>query len=88
MTTATATRAADVAIEGLDVCAYTIPTDGPESDGTLAWDSTTIAVVEAHAGGETGIGYSYGHRAIASRVALRCRWPDAKPSSAIPAPPM
>ena len=29
----------------------------------------------------------HGHRAIASRVALRCRWPDAKPSSAIPAPP-
>ena len=69
MTTATATRAADVAVEGLDVCAYTIPTDGPESDGTLAWDSTTIAVVEAHAGGETGIGYSYGHRAIASVAA-------------------
>ena len=28
---------------------YTIPTDAPESDGTLAWDSTTSCVVEAHA---------------------------------------
>ena len=36
------------------VPAYTIPTDEPESDGTLEWDSTTIVVVEAHAGGMTG----------------------------------
>jgi L-alanine-DL-glutamate epimerase-like enolase superfamily enzyme len=43
----------------LDVSAYTIPTDEPESDGTLEWSSTTIVVVEAHAGGETGIGYTY-----------------------------
>jgi L-alanine-DL-glutamate epimerase-like enolase superfamily enzyme len=54
-----------VAIERLDVSAYEIPTDEPESDGTLDWDSTTIVVVEAHAGGRTGIGYTYGHRATA-----------------------
>ena len=35
------------------VAAYTIPTDAPESDGTLEWDSTTIVVVEVAAGGET-----------------------------------
>ena len=29
--------------------AYTIPTDAPESDGTFAWDSTTLVLVEAHA---------------------------------------
>ncbi len=53
-------RASDaVPIEGLDVHCYTIPTDSPESDGTLAWDSTTIVVVEAHAGGRTGLGYTY-----------------------------
>lgn len=46
-------------IGGLDVSAYTIPTDGPEADGTYAWKETTIVIVEVHAGGETGIGYSY-----------------------------
>jgi hypothetical protein len=34
-------------VERLEVHAYTIPTDEPESDGTLEWDSTTIVVVEA-----------------------------------------
>jgi hypothetical protein len=28
-------------IDGLDVSVYTVPTDGPEGDGTLGWDSTT-----------------------------------------------
>src|SRR4051794_5549852 len=45
--------------ERLEVHAYTIPTDEPESDGTLEWDSTTIVIVEAHAGDATGIGYTY-----------------------------
>src|SRR5207302_1710893 len=31
-------------VEELDVSSYTIPTDAPESDGTLEWDSTTIVV--------------------------------------------
>jgi L-alanine-DL-glutamate epimerase-like enolase superfamily enzyme len=47
------------AIDRLTVAAYTIPTDGPESDGTLEWDSTTLVLVQAHAGRETGLGYSY-----------------------------
>ncbi|HXP08330.1 MAG TPA: enolase C-terminal domain-like protein [Acidobacteriaceae bacterium] len=45
--------------------AYTIPTDAPEADGTIAWDKTTLMVVELQAGGLTGIGYTYGHRATA-----------------------
>ena len=49
----------DVGVERLVVSAYEIPTDEPESDGTLEWDSTTIVIVEAHAGGETGLGYTY-----------------------------
>ena len=52
----------EAAIERLDVTAYTIPTDGPdgkESDGTLTWEATTIVLVEAHAGGEVGLGYTY-----------------------------
>jgi L-alanine-DL-glutamate epimerase-like enolase superfamily enzyme len=47
------------AVEALDASAYTIPTDRPEADGTLAWDSTTMVVVEARAGGEVGTGWTY-----------------------------
>ncbi|HWE37814.1 MAG TPA: enolase C-terminal domain-like protein [Isosphaeraceae bacterium] len=48
-----------VPIEGLAASAYRVPTDAPESDGTIAWDSTTLVLVEAMAGGMTGVGYSY-----------------------------
>ena len=56
MSVATRTEAG---VERLDVSAYEIPTDEHESDGTYEWDSTTIVIVEAHAGGETGLGYTY-----------------------------
>jgi L-alanine-DL-glutamate epimerase-like enolase superfamily enzyme len=56
------------AVEQLDVAAYEIPTDEPESDGTLEWDSTTIVVVEARAGNVTGLGYTYGQKAAADVV--------------------
>src|SRR5438046_5894573 len=59
---------AEAAVEGLDVHACTIPTDGPESDGTLEWHSTTIVLVEARAGGETGLGYTYCDAAAAEVV--------------------
>jgi hypothetical protein len=45
-----------VPIERVEVSAYTIPTETPESDGTLEWDSTTLVLVRAHGGGRTGIG--------------------------------
>ena len=48
--------------------AYTIPTDAPESDGTLAWTSTTLVVCEVDAGGCTGIGYTYADTATATLV--------------------
>jgi hypothetical protein len=35
----------DNAIERIDVSAYTIPTDYPESDGTFEWKQTTIILV-------------------------------------------
>jgi L-alanine-DL-glutamate epimerase-like enolase superfamily enzyme len=55
-------------VERLDVHAYTIPTDEPESDGTLEWDSTTIVVVEAHVDGKAGLGYTYCDAAAAEVV--------------------
>ena len=33
---------------------FTIPTDAPESDGTLEWDSTTIVIVEARRAARAG----------------------------------
>ncbi len=57
-----------VAIESLDVSAYTVPTEQPEADGTLQWDSTTIVLVQARAAGRMGLGYSYTHAAAADVV--------------------
>lgn len=57
-----------VPIEAIEVVAYTIPTEAPESDGTLEWDSTTMVLVKARAGGMTGLGYTYSHRAAATLV--------------------
>ena len=37
-----------LAVEGLEAGAFTVPTDAPESDGTLSWDSTTL-VLRDHA---------------------------------------
>jgi L-alanine-DL-glutamate epimerase-like enolase superfamily enzyme len=55
-------------VERLTATPYAVPTDRRESDGTLEWDSTTIVVVEACGGGERGLGYTYGHPAIAEVV--------------------
>ncbi len=48
-----------VPVDEVRATAYTIPTEQPESDGTLEWDSHTILLVEARAGSRTGIGYTY-----------------------------
>ncbi|QJD98198.1 mandelate racemase [Mucilaginibacter robiniae] len=52
-------------ISNLRVSAYKIPTDYPESDGTLEWDSTILVWVEIEALGTTGVGYTYAHQATA-----------------------
>ena len=49
----------DTKLAAVRASAYKIPTDLPEADGTFAWDSTTLVVVEVDAGGKTGLGYSY-----------------------------
>jgi len=46
-------------IEDVRVTALTVPTDRPESDGTLAWDHTGVVVVEIEAAGTTGLGWTY-----------------------------
>ncbi len=53
-------------VSKLDVHAYRVPTQGgPESDGTLVWDATTLVLVEIAAGGKLGIGYTYADTATA-----------------------
>lgn len=61
-------RRAEAPVERIEVSAYTIPTDSPESDGTFEWDSTTLVLAEARAAGETGIGYSYTGTAAARLI--------------------
>ncbi|HEU5396697.1 MAG TPA: enolase C-terminal domain-like protein [Verrucomicrobiae bacterium] len=48
-------------IEHCEVTAFTVPTDSPESDGTLEWDSTTLVLVQLRCGRTTGLGYTYSH---------------------------
>ena len=62
------TTADAILIENLDVSVYEIPTDAPESDGTLAWDATTMVLVVARAAGHAGIGYTYGGPSVATVV--------------------
>lgn len=58
-----------VPVAAITAAAYTVPTDAPEADGTFAWDSTTIVVVDATAGGVTGVGYTYGPPSLVSLIA-------------------
>lgn len=47
------------------VSAYRIPTESPESDGTLQWRSTALVLLERQAGATEGVGYSYADSAAA-----------------------
>jgi len=57
-----------IPLERIEVSAYTVPTDLPESDGTLEWDSTTLVLVEASAGGKRGLGYTYADAATGKLI--------------------
>jgi L-alanine-DL-glutamate epimerase-like enolase superfamily enzyme len=52
-------RHVETPIARINVSAYLIPTEEPESDGTLRWDRTVLILVQAEAGGKQGLGYSY-----------------------------
>lgn len=54
-----------VPIKELKVSAYKIPTDAPESDGTLQWNSTTVVLVEVEAANKKGVGYTYADESAA-----------------------
>jgi L-alanine-DL-glutamate epimerase-like enolase superfamily enzyme len=67
--TAPGTRAADVRIADVRAAAYRVPTERPESDGTLEWDAVTVVLAEVDAGGHTGLGYTYTDAAAAGLIA-------------------
>lgn len=56
------------AVEHLSVSVYRVPTDLPGGDATLAWDATTLVLVEVTAAGHTGLGWTYGSAATAPVV--------------------
>ncbi|BFU45148.1 enolase C-terminal domain-like protein [Krasilnikovia sp. MM14-A1004] len=51
-------------VDGLRAAAHRVPLPEPEADGTLAWSATTVVTVVAAAGGEQGLGWTYGPAAI------------------------
>lgn len=50
----------DPHVDSVEARVYTVPTDEPEADGTIAWDSTTIVLVRARSGSTVGTGWTYG----------------------------
>lgn len=55
-------------IDRVDVSCFVVPTQTPEADGTLRWDSTTLVLVEARSGGVAGYGYTYADGATATLI--------------------
>jgi L-alanine-DL-glutamate epimerase-like enolase superfamily enzyme len=58
----------ETAVEGVRARAYTVPTDAPESDGTLTWSSTTVVFAHVRAGSHEGLGWTYGDAATARLI--------------------
>ena len=58
-------------VASVRAAAYEIPTDAPESDGTLEWNSTTLVTAEIDAGGKTGFGFTYAHKSAAGLIAAK-----------------
>jgi L-alanine-DL-glutamate epimerase-like enolase superfamily enzyme len=56
------------AINRIEAAAYSVPTDLPESDGTLEWNSTTLVLVHAYGGDRVGLGYTYADTATVALI--------------------
>ncbi|HEX9101959.1 MAG TPA: mandelate racemase, partial [Polyangia bacterium] len=59
----------DAPVTRVDARAFVIPTEEPESDGTLEWDHTTLILVEVEAGGVRGLGYTYADASCVELIA-------------------
>jgi L-alanine-DL-glutamate epimerase-like enolase superfamily enzyme len=58
----------DVSIDSVRAQAFEIPTDKPEADGTISWNSTTLVLVQISGGGKIGIGYTYSSASIVELI--------------------
>lgn len=47
---------------------FTLPTDRPESDGTLEWRATTLVIADVTGAGQIGTGYTYGGASAATCI--------------------
>ncbi|HEX6394271.1 MAG TPA: hypothetical protein VFZ97_12580 [Acidimicrobiales bacterium] len=47
-------------VSSLTSSVYRVPTETPESDGTLTWSQTTVVVAQVSAGDRTGLDWTYG----------------------------
>ncbi len=59
---------AGLPVEAVEASAYVVDADQPEADGTFSWTSTTLVLVQARAGDQTGTGWTYGSCACAAAV--------------------
>jgi L-alanine-DL-glutamate epimerase-like enolase superfamily enzyme len=66
---ASAAAARSAPVDRVTAEAFTIPTDRPESDGTFAWDATTLVVAHVRAAAVDGLGYTYSHASVADLIA-------------------
>lgn len=55
-------------IDGVRTRVFTVPTEEPEADGTLQWDSTTAVVAIVSAAGKEGMGWTYSDAAVAGLI--------------------
>src|SRR6185436_8588120 len=55
-------------IRSVDCEVFEFPLKRPEADGTERWDKTVLIVTRVHAGGEVGLGYTYGDPPVAQVV--------------------
>ena len=55
-------------ISSVQAHAFRFPTDAPEADGTIAWNSTTMVITTVEAGGAIGLGYTYADASAASLI--------------------
>jgi len=65
-------------VRDITTAVYVIPTDAPEADGTLAWDTTIMVLACARAGTARGIGWTYAAAAAAGVITgvLASGWPS------------
>ena len=60
-------------VDRLEVSAYTVPTETPESDGTFAWTETTLVLVQVASCGVVGLRYSFADVATANLIDAHLR---------------